>query len=191
MKHVTLLFVKVIHVFLLKAHWGVIPLNHLWASHAPSMAAQCGWAPIDPTSFVIYTSFSTLSHHIISTRSPPLFFSFFCAYQVPPARYLFLREFQQTLQDPTESYSRPSKMNALLGFPTTFTLNSIIKLLWASSPSSWPCWEQRTLFLLVLLCLADKKYWPLLYTWELLWSLCPLPIYHLFALWWENIQLYL
>lgn len=140
------------------------------------MAAQCVWPPIDARSFVIYTSFSTFSHHIIFTRNPPLFFSLFCAYQVPPSRYLYLGEFQQTLQDPTESYSRPSKKNALLGFPTTHTLASIIKLLWASSPSSWPCWEQRT-FLLVLLCLADKKYWPLLYTWELLWSLCPLPIH--------------
>lgn len=143
-----------------------------------------------PQILFLPSSFSIFSPYIISTRNPPLFVSFFCAYQVPPAGYLYLGEFQQTLQIQLkhEIYSRPSKKNALLGFPTTLTLAPIIKLLWASSPSSWPCWEQRTLFILVLLCLTDKKYWPLLYTLELLWSL-HFPHTCLSALWLENIQL--
>ena len=54
-KYLTLLFMKVVHGFLLKAHRGVISLNYLCVSNVIPLQWLPGgaWAPIYPKSFVV------------------------------------------------------------------------------------------------------------------------------------------
>lgn len=94
-KHLTLLFVKVIHGFLLKAHSGVISLNYLWVSDVIPLKWLPGGHGLQFTPNPLWSrSSSTFNHYTSSTRNPLLFFLFFCARHVTPARYQHLGESQ-------------------------------------------------------------------------------------------------
>lgn len=143
----TLQFVKVNHEFLLNTHTGIISRNYEQAillQWLPSVY----WIRSTPNP-LWFRSWSTFSNYVTCARNSRLFLLYLYAYNVPHSEYLHFGEFQQTLQDPTQTWNLLwdiSEACTVGCFCNTFCA-SFIKLLWASPPSGQLCWRQRILFL--------------------------------------------